>query len=180
VVCNIGNSNVSPPEAGSVAVLLGNGDGTFQDAVQYTPFQFPGWVAVGDFNGDGLPDLAVTRVQDGHSVNVMLNQGGAGSGEGNSGGSAGFLDLPTVLSWSVHATNPDRLGDGSRGSAATTVGPAAALAEETPLRLRARHAWAVSDNTSSLGHRFAHVDLQGALERLDPAVLDEAATKLLV
>jgi hypothetical protein len=72
VVANIGIAN--PPEDGSVAVLLGNGDGTFQEAVQYTPFHFPGWVAVGDFNGDGLPDLAVSRVQDGHSVNVMLNQ----------------------------------------------------------------------------------------------------------
>jgi hypothetical protein len=75
VVGNIGNLNSTPPEAGSVGVLLGNGDGTFQAPVQYTPFNYPGWAAVGDFNGDGRPDIAVTRVQDGHSVNVMLNQG---------------------------------------------------------------------------------------------------------
>jgi hypothetical protein len=60
---------------GSVAVLLGNGDGTFQDPIQYNPVPYyPGWTAVGDFNGDGLPDLAVTQVSSGHSVNVMLNQ----------------------------------------------------------------------------------------------------------
>jgi FG-GAP-like repeat len=74
LVCNIGNSNVNPPEAGSVAVLLGNGDGTFQDPVQFTPFNYPGWLAVGDFTGNGLPDIAVTRVQDGHSINVLLNE----------------------------------------------------------------------------------------------------------
>jgi hypothetical protein len=72
VVTNIGA--LIQNEAGSVAVLLGNGNGTFQPAIQYTPVKFPGWVAVGDFNGDGWPDLALTRVQDGHSVDVMLNQ----------------------------------------------------------------------------------------------------------
>lgn len=62
------------PQPGSVAVLLGNGDGTYLAPIQYTPFEYPGWAAVGDFNGDNRPDLAVTRVRDGHTVNVMLNQ----------------------------------------------------------------------------------------------------------
>jgi hypothetical protein len=75
VVGNVGNTGETPPAAGSVAVLLGNGDGTFLPPVQYTPFDYPGWLAVGDFNNDGLPDLAVTRVQDGHSVSVLLHQG---------------------------------------------------------------------------------------------------------
>ena len=61
-------------EPGSVSVMLGNGDGTFQGPTIYQPFAFPGWTAVGDFNGDGAPDLATTRVLDGHTVNVMLNQ----------------------------------------------------------------------------------------------------------
>jgi hypothetical protein len=74
VVCNIGTTSETPPAAGSVAVLLGNGDGTFRNAVQYTPFNYPGWLAVGDFTGNGLPDIAVTRVQDGHSVAVLLNE----------------------------------------------------------------------------------------------------------
>lgn len=75
VVGNIGNWNDHPPEAGSVAVFLGTGDGTFQDPVQYTPFPYLNVLALADFNGDGLPDLAVTRVHDGHAVGVMLNLG---------------------------------------------------------------------------------------------------------
>jgi hypothetical protein len=75
VVGNIGSWNDHPPEAGSVAVLLGNGDGTFQAPVPYTPFPYPNILALGYFTGDGLPDLAVTRVHDGHSVGVMLNLG---------------------------------------------------------------------------------------------------------
>ena len=64
----------STPEPGSIGVLYGNGDGTFQAPIQYTPFLLPGSVAVGDFNADGLPDLAVAQNYTGHSVGVMLNQ----------------------------------------------------------------------------------------------------------
>jgi hypothetical protein len=47
---------------GSVSVLLGNGDGTFQAPGAYGPVVTPNSVAVGDFNGDGNPDLAVATV----------------------------------------------------------------------------------------------------------------------
>ncbi len=60
-------------QPGSVAVMLGNGNGTFGAPTQYQPFDYPGWTAVGDFNGDGSPDLAISQVFDGHSVAVMLN-----------------------------------------------------------------------------------------------------------
>ena len=61
---------------GSIGVLLGNGDGTFQTEVSYNPslmpWDSPSFVAVGDLNGDGKPDLAET---DGDTVGVLLGNG---------------------------------------------------------------------------------------------------------
>jgi len=61
-------------EDGSIAVMMGNGDGTFQAPIQYNSVYYPGYVAVGDFNNDGLPDLAVTGVDNTSTINIMLNE----------------------------------------------------------------------------------------------------------
>ena len=48
---------------GSVGVLLGNGDGTFQAAVTYGSGGYQAnSVAVADVNGDGKPDLLVANL----------------------------------------------------------------------------------------------------------------------
>src|SRR5206468_10900015 len=53
-VGSLGASNTN-----QVSVLLGNGDGTFQTALNSTvPGAGIDGLAVGDFNGDGKPDLA--------------------------------------------------------------------------------------------------------------------------
>ena len=44
---------------GTVSVLLGNGDGTFQPQVSYAVGSDPIGLVAGDFNGDGRLDLAV-------------------------------------------------------------------------------------------------------------------------
>jgi hypothetical protein len=45
---------------GSLSVLMGNGDGTFQPAATFfLPGENPSYVVAGDFNKDGRPDLAV-------------------------------------------------------------------------------------------------------------------------
>jgi hypothetical protein len=55
-------------------VLLGNGDGTFQTTpISYLAGVRPVDVAVGDFNGDGRPDLAVANLDGG--VSILINDG---------------------------------------------------------------------------------------------------------
>ena len=69
VVANSGN-----PGGNSISVLLGNGDGTFQAQTVYTTDTAPEGIAVGDFNGDGYKDIAVTN-SGSNTVSIFLNKG---------------------------------------------------------------------------------------------------------
>jgi hypothetical protein len=57
---------------GSVSVLLNNGDGTFAPKADYPALGGTGAIAAEDFDGDGVPDLAVTSYG---LVGVLLNNG---------------------------------------------------------------------------------------------------------
>ncbi len=60
----------------TVSILLGNGDGTFQAPVSYsTGAGSASFVAVGDFNNDGAPDLAVANAGTQDSVSILLGNG---------------------------------------------------------------------------------------------------------
>jgi sugar lactone lactonase YvrE len=67
---------VSASNAGQVTltILLGNGDGTFTATTSPTVGHFPDSIAVADFNGDGIADLAVTSVDD-NIVTILLGRG---------------------------------------------------------------------------------------------------------
>ena len=59
-----------------VTILLGNGDGTFTPALN-SPVAVgrgPLSIAVGDFNGDGIPDLATANAVD-NTVTILLGNG---------------------------------------------------------------------------------------------------------
>jgi hypothetical protein len=87
----------------AVSVLLGNGDGTFQAPVSYPAGSNPQSVAVGDFNGDGLPDLAVVNVND-NTVSVLLNAADWG------GGAPGGLPRPRIHALPTIASSQLALG----------------------------------------------------------------------
>src|SRR5947209_4767782 len=98
--------SVSP--SNSVSLLLGNGDGTFQPASQLTVGNGPAGVAVGDFNGDGKPDLAVANV-NANAISVL--PGNAGTG------------VPPILSGL--SLNPSSVTGGSPSTGTVTLsGPA--------------------------------------------------------
>jgi len=64
--------------ARTVSILLGNGDGTFQSKVDYTttggPQIGPAAITTGDFNDDGVRDLAITDQLD-NTVSILLGNG---------------------------------------------------------------------------------------------------------
>jgi hypothetical protein len=99
-----------PDGTRNVEVLLGNGDGTFQNPVSTAPGFGVRYVAAGDFNGDGKADLVVA---DGLNTVMVL------PGNGN-----GTFGKPLVLKFpSLGGAAPvvvDFFGDGKQGIALAT------------------------------------------------------------
>ncbi|MGA7557889.1 MAG: FG-GAP-like repeat-containing protein [Terriglobales bacterium] len=79
VVANLVGSGCNYDCDGSLGVLLGNGDGTFQSAVAYdSGGPNTAAVAIGDVNGDGYSDLVVANEgtnNNNGSVSVLLGNG---------------------------------------------------------------------------------------------------------
>jgi hypothetical protein len=78
---------VAESDSDMMAVLLGNGDGTFQAQRMFSTGigSYPFWVVVGDFNQDTLPDIAVANYIS-NTVGIFL-----GNGNGSFSGQRTFL-----------------------------------------------------------------------------------------
>jgi hypothetical protein len=72
------SSGNSYPIPGTVSVLTGNGDGTFQTQQTFPVGYGPRSVAVADLNGDGEPDIVTTNYSE-NTVSVLLNTTASGS-----------------------------------------------------------------------------------------------------
>jgi hypothetical protein len=64
-------------DSGALSILLGNGDGSFQAAINYPLGRAPGSIAIGDFNNDDNPDLAIV---DTSALDVVYILFGTGDG----------------------------------------------------------------------------------------------------
>jgi len=74
-VLDLAVTNIGFNIFGDVSVMLGRGDGSFDAPVPYeVGGSTPVWVAAGDFNGDGSPDLGVS-VTTTDSVAILLGNG---------------------------------------------------------------------------------------------------------
>jgi FG-GAP-like repeat/FG-GAP repeat len=77
-VMNAGNAGSSDP--GSVSILIGNGDGTFKAAMNFSGCKNCADIAAGDFNADGKSDLALLRrgdpsIGDNGDVTIFISNG---------------------------------------------------------------------------------------------------------
>lgn len=80
----VANFGSYPDFTGTISVLRGNGDGTFQNKVDYAAGSNPSSMAIADLDVDGRPDLAVANT-NANTVSVLL-----GNGDGSLGARAAF------------------------------------------------------------------------------------------
>ncbi len=83
-VIDLVTANYNNGQTGSVSILLGKGDGTFESHVEYQAGAGPDGLAIGDFNGDGIADLAVANLI-GDSMSIL-----PGNGDGSFGAAVNF------------------------------------------------------------------------------------------
>jgi Big-like domain-containing protein/VCBS repeat protein len=103
---------------GSLGVLLGNGDGTFQPSVTYNDGGAIGSIAVGDVNADGKVDVAVASDS---GLGTFLGNGNGTFRSLSIKGGVGQGPSQIFLSDLNHDGTLDLLGASATGSSATVL-----------------------------------------------------------
>ena len=76
IVVGGGGRGYGLEEGGTISLLLGNGDGSFQPASAYLA-NSPDTMSAADLNGDGALDIAVSNIVTGLSTSIFFNTGGS-------------------------------------------------------------------------------------------------------
>jgi len=113
-VPNVSDFDGNGVDINTVSILLGTGTGSFGAKTNFDTGSTPVSVAVGDFNGDGNPDLAVAN-QGSQSVSILL-----GTGTGSFGAKVDF----GAGSFPVSVAVGDFNGDGALDLAVANLGSA--------------------------------------------------------
>ncbi len=103
LTANLGTLEPSGYSGGTVSLLLGNGDGTFQSGVAIAAGDVPNDLELGDFNEDGNLDLAVADTPNAapEALRICI-----GNGDGTFQPAAS-IDAPTARSLVVADLNAD-------------------------------------------------------------------------
>src|SRR5260370_32773325 len=119
-------------EGRTVSILLGSGDGTFHAAQSYAAGALASSIAVGDFNGDGYPDLAVVGYS---GASILL-----GNGDGTFQAAQNYM----VGSTPVSVAAGDFNGDGQQDLSVTNYfGPEGSLLGQGHSSLTPPHTYPV-------------------------------------
>lgn len=117
---DIAVGNFTSANGQTASIFLGNGDGTFTLKSTPTVAQDPGPISVGDFNGDGILDLAIVSSQS------ASPEGGSADEitvlQGNGDGTFTTQSTPAVGDSPVDIATADVNGDGNQDIVVTNEG----------------------------------------------------------
>lgn len=109
----VANDACTSSNCGAISLLLGNGNGMFQQQISFPAGNYPHSLGTADLNGDGKPDLVFVEcppsectINNNYSVAVML-----GNGDGGFVSPKTFTAPPNVFGLKIADLNGDGIPD---------------------------------------------------------------------